>query len=102
MSGLKMPFQPNPELESRCKNYNTTLNNCSCMSFNFRKYCKHISYLVEKIAHKSDQMEIIASAIPDEGLDMMDAFRLYGEKTVDELKALQKCVVYRQKLIPMR
>ena len=69
-------------IQDRCKHYNTTSTNCSCMGFIMRKYCKHIKYLQEQ---KPEQKEMPKIEIVN-AQDAVSFVDEYSEDILNQLK----------------
>ena len=65
------------QLEQRCKHYGTTLTFCRCLGFQFRKKCKHNTYLNDKENDKVENIKI------KDGEYTMKVINEHSEQIVD-------------------
>lgn len=69
--------------ESRCKIYGTTIYSCSCPGYSFRKMCRHVEYLRNKLVGKQIDTPVIT-----DGEEAIAFVEKYGEEMLEKMKVV--------------
>jgi len=89
ISNGKYIMKIDKHLEQRCKHYGTTLKSCKCLGYQFRKKCKHNTYLNDK---EKDKVGIVKI---DDGEDSIIAIEKYGGEWIDGM--IHRGEIYERK-----
>ena len=66
---------------SRCKKYGTTLYSCTCPGYGFRRTCRHVDFLHNRMVENEGEKPVVTS-----GMNAVEFVEKWGEDRLQKLK----------------